>query len=193
MTKASIGLQDLRRKIYVKAKAEPSWRFWGLYVHVCKMETLKGPMRWPRKTMVLREATGHLRGHRSAGGSTFPRAIQDELVQLTYVPLPAGRRKSRRTGQRPRPIDFRDPGSRGARGVQAHIGAGVRSGFPTGIVWISSQADRSSSGGPRGSRDCAGEDTHHRPRSTSYLEVSGMMELGRGGATNQDEGKCCIC
>ena len=30
MTKASIGLQDLRRRIYVKAKAEPSWRFWGL-------------------------------------------------------------------------------------------------------------------------------------------------------------------
>jgi len=25
----------------VKAKAEPSWSFWGLYVHVCKMETLR--------------------------------------------------------------------------------------------------------------------------------------------------------
>src|SRR6266536_4047705 len=41
MTKASIDLQDLRRRIYVKAKAEPSWRVWGLYVHVCKMETLR--------------------------------------------------------------------------------------------------------------------------------------------------------
>src|SRR5438046_2777466 len=41
MTKASIDLQDLRRRIYVKAKAEPSWRFWGLYVHVCKIETLR--------------------------------------------------------------------------------------------------------------------------------------------------------
>jgi RNA-directed DNA polymerase len=40
MIKAPIDLQDLRRRIYVKAKAEPSWRFWGLYVHVCKMETL---------------------------------------------------------------------------------------------------------------------------------------------------------
>ena len=38
MIKASIDLQDLRRRIYVKAKAEPSWRFWGLYVHVCKEE-----------------------------------------------------------------------------------------------------------------------------------------------------------
>jgi hypothetical protein len=27
MIKASIELQDLRRRIYVKAKAEPSWRF----------------------------------------------------------------------------------------------------------------------------------------------------------------------
>ena len=38
---ASVDLQDLRRRIYVKAKAETSWRFWGLYVHVCKMETLR--------------------------------------------------------------------------------------------------------------------------------------------------------
>ena len=40
MIKAPINLQDLRRRPYVKAKAEPSWRFWGLYVHVCKRETL---------------------------------------------------------------------------------------------------------------------------------------------------------
>ena len=41
MIKAFSSLQDLRRRIYVKAKAEPSWRFWGLYVHVCKKETLQ--------------------------------------------------------------------------------------------------------------------------------------------------------
>src|SRR5437870_3708038 len=40
MIKTPISLQDLRRRIYVKAKAEPTWRFWGLYVHICKMETL---------------------------------------------------------------------------------------------------------------------------------------------------------
>ena len=40
MIKTSIDLQDLRRRLYVKAKAEPAWRFWGLYVHVCKAETL---------------------------------------------------------------------------------------------------------------------------------------------------------
>jgi len=41
MIKASISLQELRRKIYLKAKSEKTWRFWGLYVHVCKMETLR--------------------------------------------------------------------------------------------------------------------------------------------------------
>ena len=41
MTTTPISLQDLRRRIYAKAKAEPSWRFWGLYVHVCKIETLR--------------------------------------------------------------------------------------------------------------------------------------------------------
>ncbi len=41
MIKTPISLQDLRRKIYVKAKAESQGRFWGLYTHICKIEVLK--------------------------------------------------------------------------------------------------------------------------------------------------------
>ena len=41
MRKAPIELHDLRRRIYVKAKAEPEWRFWGQFVHACKLETLR--------------------------------------------------------------------------------------------------------------------------------------------------------
>jgi RNA-directed DNA polymerase len=49
MRNASSSLQDLRRRLYVKAKAEPSWRFWGLYVHVCKRETLREAYRLAKR------------------------------------------------------------------------------------------------------------------------------------------------
>ena len=42
MIKASISLQDLRRKIYLRAKSDKTWRFWGLYELVS--ETYR-PMR----------------------------------------------------------------------------------------------------------------------------------------------------
>jgi RNA-directed DNA polymerase len=41
MTTAAISLQDLQRRLYAKATAEPSWRVWGLDVHVGKRETLR--------------------------------------------------------------------------------------------------------------------------------------------------------
>ena len=49
MRKAPIGLQDLRRRIYAKAKAEPSWRSWGLHGHVCKLETLQAAYKLARE------------------------------------------------------------------------------------------------------------------------------------------------
>jgi RNA-directed DNA polymerase len=41
MTKAPISLQDLRRRIYRKAKSDKTHRFWGLFVHITKIETLE--------------------------------------------------------------------------------------------------------------------------------------------------------
>src|SRR6185295_4251300 len=88
MTKASIDLQDLRRKIYVKAKAEPSWRFWGLYVHVCKLETL-------RTAYALAKANDGAPGIdgvtfasiEGAGVDEFLAQLRDELVTFRYRPL----------------------------------------------------------------------------------------------------------
>ena len=45
MTNTSISLQELRRKIYIKAKAEKHWKFWGLYCHICKPEVLREAYR----------------------------------------------------------------------------------------------------------------------------------------------------
>ena len=90
MIKASVSLQDLRRRIYVKAKAEPSWRFWGLYVHVCKMETLLRAYEMARKNDGAPGADGvTFLDIQAQGVATFLLQIQGELVGRTYVPLAA--------------------------------------------------------------------------------------------------------
>ena len=58
MIKTPIDLQDLRRRLYVKAKVEPSWRFWGLYVHVCKHETLHEAYRLAKANNVTPSIPG---------------------------------------------------------------------------------------------------------------------------------------
>ena len=45
MTKAPGSLQELRRRIYRKAKTETKHRFWGLFVHITKIETLEEAYR----------------------------------------------------------------------------------------------------------------------------------------------------
>jgi RNA-directed DNA polymerase len=45
MTKAPSSLQELRRRIYRKAKSDETHRFWGLFVHITKMETLEEAFR----------------------------------------------------------------------------------------------------------------------------------------------------
>lgn len=90
MTKTSVSLQDLRRRIYVKAKAEPSWRFWGLYVHVCKMETLTIAYEMARKNDGAPGIDGvTFEDIEALGEVVFLGQIQDELTGRRYVPLPA--------------------------------------------------------------------------------------------------------
>jgi hypothetical protein len=49
LTMASISLQDLKRRLYDEAKAEKTKRFWGLYVHVAKLETLRAAYEIAKK------------------------------------------------------------------------------------------------------------------------------------------------
>jgi len=58
MTKAPITLQDLRRRLYVKAKAEPSWRFWGYMATSANERRFGPPMRWPSRTTEPQAPTG---------------------------------------------------------------------------------------------------------------------------------------
>ncbi len=107
MIKAPIDLQDLRRRLYIKAKTEPSWRFWGIYVHVCKIETL-------REAFSLSKANNGAPGIdgvtfediEAQGTEGFIEQIRSELIQCTYVPLPTRRREIPKDGGKVRVLSI---------------------------------------------------------------------------------------
>ena len=88
MMKAPIDLQDLRRRIYVKAKAKPSWRFWGLYVHVCKTETLHAAYRLAKQNNGAPGIDGETFAViEERGVGRFVEELREELSRRTYRPL----------------------------------------------------------------------------------------------------------
>jgi RNA-directed DNA polymerase len=88
MIKTPINLQDLRRKIYTKAKADTAWRFWGLYVHVCKMETLHEAYLLAKKNNGAPGLDGvTFEAIEESGVEAFLKQIQDELAAHRYRPL----------------------------------------------------------------------------------------------------------
>src|SRR3954447_12496912 len=87
MTKTPISLQDLRRRLYVKAKTEPSWRFWGLYVHVCKRETLREAYRLAKANDGAPGIDGvTFESVEASGLEGFLEQLRQELVERTYRP-----------------------------------------------------------------------------------------------------------
>jgi RNA-directed DNA polymerase len=90
MTKAPVSLQDLRRRLYIKAKTEPTWRFWGLYVHVCKRETLQEAYRQAKANDGAPGVDGVTFAAVEAGDrEEFLDQLRQELVQRTYRPQKA--------------------------------------------------------------------------------------------------------
>src|ERR1700693_3906520 len=99
MTKSPISLQDLRRWIYVKAKAESTWRFWGLYVHICKMETLQGAYQIAKSNHGAHGIDGiTFDVIEESGVESFLKQIQDELVHNTYQPMPVRKKEIPKDG-----------------------------------------------------------------------------------------------
>jgi RNA-directed DNA polymerase len=99
MIKTPISLQDLRRSLYVKAKAESTWRFWGLYVHVCKMETLREAYQMAKKNNGAPGIDGvTFEAIEESGVEMFLQQIRDELVTNTYRPTPVRRKEIPKDG-----------------------------------------------------------------------------------------------
>jgi len=88
MIKPTIHLQELRRRIYLKAKAEPQWRFWGLYVHVCKPETLREAYRLAKHNNGAPGIDGvTFESIERNGLEAFLEQIHKELSTRSYLPM----------------------------------------------------------------------------------------------------------
>lgn len=87
MIKAPIDLQELRKRIYAKAKTESTWRFWGLYVHVCKLETLHAAYRLAKANDGSPGIDGvTFEAVEASGVGRFLEQLRDELVSGAYQP-----------------------------------------------------------------------------------------------------------
>jgi RNA-directed DNA polymerase len=87
--KASISLQELRRKIYIKAKADKQWRFWGLYGHITKPEVLREAYRLAKANKGAPGIDGRsFDDVEQEGLEGFLEGIRQELLERTYRPRP---------------------------------------------------------------------------------------------------------
>jgi len=87
MIKAPISLQDLRRRIYRKAKSDKAHRFWGIFVHIAKKETLKEAYRISKGNDGAPGIDGQTFADIEASGlDQFLDDIRQDLLRGTYKP-----------------------------------------------------------------------------------------------------------
>lgn len=106
MIKTSNRLQELRRKIYMKAKADKAHRFWGLYVHVCKQSTLLEAYQMVKRNNGSPGMDGMTFDDiEQSGVDSFIQGIQQELINGSYQPsrnwikeIPKANGKTRKLG-----------------------------------------------------------------------------------------------
>jgi RNA-directed DNA polymerase len=89
MIKAPIGLQELRRRIYRKAKSDKTHRFWGLFVHITKAETLDEAYRIAKRNGGAAGIDGQsFADIESYGLAIFLAGIREDLITGRYKPQP---------------------------------------------------------------------------------------------------------
>jgi RNA-directed DNA polymerase len=89
MIKAPISLQDLRRRMYHKAKSEKAHRFWGIFGHIAKIDTLTEAYQQAKRNGGAPGLDGQTFADIEAAGlDQFLAAIRDELLAGTYQPQP---------------------------------------------------------------------------------------------------------
>lgn len=87
MTKAPVNLQDLRRRIYRKAKSDKAHRFWGIFVHVTKLETLHEAYRLSKRNGGVHGIDGvSFDDVEVMGRNRFLEDLRKELITGAYNP-----------------------------------------------------------------------------------------------------------
>ena len=87
MIKAPIDLQELRRRIYRKAKSERKHRFWGIFVYLTKIEVLAEAYRQAKRNGGAPGVDGRtFEEIETSGREAFLEAIREELLARTYKP-----------------------------------------------------------------------------------------------------------
>ena len=125
MIKAPISLQELRRRIYRKAKAEAAWRFWGLYVHVCKLETLREAYRLAQQNDGAPGVDGvTFEAIEAEGLEAWLQRLREGLIAHHYrargLLEQSDDVQTRQDGRgAPRTVEYDHPRPRGARRAQA--------------------------------------------------------------------------
>lgn len=87
MIKAPIGLQELRRRIYRKAKSDKTHRFWGIFVQIAKKETLREAYRTAKRNGGAAGIDDQTFEDIEAQGiEAFLEKIRGELLSEVYQP-----------------------------------------------------------------------------------------------------------
>jgi RNA-directed DNA polymerase len=118
MTKPTITLQELRTRIGQRAKSAPEHRFWGLHVHIAKLETLEAAYAEARRNGGAAGVDGlTFEQIEGTGRDAFLAELAVSLRSRTYRPMPLRRREIPKEGGKVRVISIPTIRDRVAQGA----------------------------------------------------------------------------
>jgi retron-type reverse transcriptase len=107
MTKPTISLQELRAKIGQRAKSAPAHRFWGLHVHIMKLDTLEAAyLEAKRNGGAPGSDAETFEVIEGQGREEFLAKLAEELRTDAYHPRPYRRREIPKEGGKVRVISI---------------------------------------------------------------------------------------
>jgi len=107
MIKPTITTQELQQRIGHRAKSAPEHRFWGLYVHLVKLETLESAYLEAKRNGGAPGSDGEtFRAIEERGRAGFLTELAAELRAGTYRPRPYRRREIPKEGGKVRVISI---------------------------------------------------------------------------------------